>query len=244
MTGKEPEIGTGCPELSLSLESSSHSRRCCCSVKKSCPTLQSHGLQHARLPCPSASPGVCSNSRPLSQWRYLTISFSVAPFSSCPQSLAASRSFLTSWLLPSGGQSIGVSAPAHTWHFINLLGWSKSSFGFFCKILRENANELFGQPNISYSVQLGPFYLTSVKCTDTIWYCLRKCWVSPVAQQWKIHLQCRRHGLNSWVEKIPWRRKRQPTPVFLPGKSHGQRSLVDYSPWGCKELDRTESDTT
>ena len=47
-------------------------------------------------------------------------------------------------------------------------------------------------------------------------------------------MQCRRHGFDSWVGKIPWRRKWQPTPVFLPGESHGQRSLVGYSPWGCK----------
>ena len=52
--------------------------------------------------------------------------------------------------------------------------------------------------------------------------------------------QCRRPYLDPWVGKIPWRRKRQPTPVFLPGKSHGQKSLVGYSPWGCKELDTTE----
>ena len=44
---------------------------------------------------------------------------------------------------------------------------------------------------------------------------------------------------DSWVGKIPWRRKWQPTPVFLPGKSHGQRSLVGYSPWGYKESDTT-----
>ena len=44
--------------------------------------------------------------------------------------------------------------------------------------------------------------------------------------------QCRRHRFNPWVRKIPWRRKRQPTSVFLPGDSHGQRSLVSYSPWG------------
>ena len=43
-----------------------------------------------------------------------------------------------------------------------------------------------------------------------------------------------------WVGKIPWKRKWQPTPVFLPGKSHGWRSLVGYSPWGSKELDTTE----
>ena len=46
------------------------------------------------------------------------------------------------------------------------------------------------------------------------------------------------------VRKIPWRRKWQPTPVFLPGKSHGQRSLVGYSPWGHKELDTTEQTRT
>ena len=47
-------------------------------------------------------------------------------------------------------------------------------------------------------------------------------------------------SLNPWVGKIPWRRKWQPTPVFLPGESHGQRSLVGYNPWGCKESDTTE----
>ena len=49
----------------------------------------------------------------------------------------------------------------------------------------------------------------------------------------------KRHGFDPWVEKIPWRRQWQATPVFLPGKSHGQRSLASYSPWGPKELDTT-----
>ena len=53
-------------------------------------------------------------------------------------------------------------------------------------------------------------------------------------------LQCGRPGFNPWVGKISWRRKWQPTPVFLPGKSHGWRSLVGYSPWGHKESDMTE----
>ena len=52
--------------------------------------------------------------------------------------------------------------------------------------------------------------------------------------------QCGRPGLKPQVGKIPWRRKRQPAPVFLPGKSHGQRSLAGYSPWGYKESDTTE----
>ena len=46
--------------------------------------------------------------------------------------------------------------------------------------------------------------------------------------------------VNPWVEKIPWRREWQPTPVFLPGEFHGQRSLVGYSSWSCKALDMTE----
>ena len=52
--------------------------------------------------------------------------------------------------------------------------------------------------------------------------------------------QCGRPGFNPWVGKIPWRRKWQPTPVLLPGESHGQRSLVGYSPQGHKESDTTE----
>ena len=52
--------------------------------------------------------------------------------------------------------------------------------------------------------------------------------------------QCRRLRFDFWVRKIPWRRKWQPTPVLLAGKSHGQRSLLGYSPWVGKELDMTE----
>ena len=50
-----------------------------------------------------------------------------------------------------------------------------------------------------------------------------------------------RWGFSPWIGKIPWRGKWQPTPLFLPGKSHGQRSLAGYSPWGGKELDTTEA---
>ena len=52
--------------------------------------------------------------------------------------------------------------------------------------------------------------------------------------------RCRRHGFNPWVGKIPWRRKWHPAPIFLPGKFHGQRSLVDYSPWAHQEWNTTE----
>ena len=55
-----------------------------------------------------------------------------------------------------------------------------------------------------------------------------------------ICLQCGRPRFNPWVRKISWRRKWKPTPVFLPGKSHGWRSLVGYNPWSCKVSDTTE----
>ena len=52
----------------------------------------------------------------------------------------------------------------------------------------------------------------------------------------RICLQCGRPGFDPWVGRIPWRRAWQPIPVFLPGESHGQRSLLGYSPWGCKDM--------
>ena len=72
-------------------------------------SLQPHGPQHARFPCPSPTPGVHSNSCPLSQWCHPTISSSVIPFSSCLQSFPASGSFQMNQFFESGGQSIGVS---------------------------------------------------------------------------------------------------------------------------------------
>ena len=71
--------------------------------------LQPHGLQNARPSCPTPTPGVYSKSCPLSWWCHPTISSSVIPFSSCPQSLSASGSFPISQFFASGGQSIGVS---------------------------------------------------------------------------------------------------------------------------------------
>ena len=75
-------------------------------------SLWPYGLQNARLPCPSPSHRVCSNSCPLSRWYHPTILSSVVPFSSCLQSFSASGSFLMSQLFASIGQSIGVSASA------------------------------------------------------------------------------------------------------------------------------------
>ena len=87
-------------------------------------TSQPHGLQHARLPCPSPTPRACSNSCPSSCWCHsTTLSFYLIPFSSCLQSLPASGSFPVSWLFTSGGQSFGVSASASVLP-MNIQNWS------------------------------------------------------------------------------------------------------------------------
>ena len=75
-------------------------------------SLRPHGLQHTRPPCPSPTPGACSNSRPSSSWCHSTISSSVVPFSSGLQIFPALGSFPMSHFFTSGGQSIGVSASA------------------------------------------------------------------------------------------------------------------------------------
>ena len=97
-----------------------------CSVMSD--SLRLHELQHARPPCPSPTPRAYSNSCSLSQWCHPTISSSVIPFSSCPQSFPASGSFQMSQLFPSGGQSIGVSASILTmsiqdWFLLGWTGW-------------------------------------------------------------------------------------------------------------------------
>ena len=93
-------------------------------------SLRPHGLQHARPPCPSPTPGVHPNSCASSQWCHPAISSSVVPFSSCPQSFPASGSFPMSQFFAWGGQSIGVSASASVlpmntqdWSPLGLSGW-------------------------------------------------------------------------------------------------------------------------
>ena len=103
------------------------------SVAQSCLTLQPHGLQHARLSCPSQLPRAFSNSCPSSRWCHPTISSSVVPFSSCLQYFPASGSFPMSQFFASGGQSIGASASASVlpmniqdWFPLGWTGWISS----------------------------------------------------------------------------------------------------------------------
>ena len=100
------------------------------------------GLQHVRLPCPLTSPGVCSNSCPLNRWCHLTISSSVAHFSSCPQSFPASGFFPMSQLFASGGQSIGASALASVLP-MNIQGWFPLGLTGLIPLLSKGLSRVF-----------------------------------------------------------------------------------------------------
>ena len=92
-------------------------------------SLRPHELQHTRPPCPSPTPRVHSNSHPSSRWCHPAISSSVVPFSSCPQSLQASESFLMSQFFTWGGQSTGIS-PLASFLPKNTQGWSLECTGW------------------------------------------------------------------------------------------------------------------
>ena len=128
------------------------------SVQFSCSvvsySLQPHGLQLAGLPCPSPSPGIGSNSCPLSQWCHLTISSSVALFSSGPQSFPAAGSFPVSWLFASGGQSIGVSASASVLP-VNIQGWFSFRLTGSISLLSKELSRVFSSTKASKHQFLG-----------------------------------------------------------------------------------------
>ena len=109
--------------------------------------LATHGLQHTRLPRPSPSPRLCSNSCPLRQWCYLTVLSSTPPFSSCPQSLPASGSFPMSQFFPSGGQSIGASASASVLP-MNIQDWFPLGWTGLIFLLSKGFSRIFSSTTI------------------------------------------------------------------------------------------------
>ena len=146
-----------------------------CSVQFSCSvmsdSLRSHESQRARLSCPSPTPRVYSNSCPLSRWCHTTISSSVTPFSSCPQSFPASGSFPMSQLFASGGQGIGVSAsasvlPVNTqdWSPLGWTGWiSLQSKGLSSLLQHHRSKASILQRLAFFTVQLLHPYTTTGK---------------------------------------------------------------------------------
>ena len=120
-------------------------------------SLRPHELQHARSLCPSPTPGVHSNSCPLSQWCHPAISSSGVPFSSCPQSLPASDSFPMSQLFTWGGQNTGVSALAS---FLpkKSQGWSPSEWTGWISLEPKGLSRVFSNTTVQkhqfFSAQL------------------------------------------------------------------------------------------
>ena len=123
-------------------------------------SLWSHESQPARPPCPSPTPRVYSNSCPLSHWCHPAISSSVVPFSSCPQSTPASRSFPLSQVFPWGGQSIGVSASASVLP-INTQDWSPLGWTCWISLQSKGLSRIFSnttvQKNQFSSAQLSSY---------------------------------------------------------------------------------------
>ena len=134
-------------------------------------SLQLHEPQHTRPPCPSPTPGVYPNSCPLSRWCHSTISSSVVPFSSCPQSFPASGSFQMSQVFSSGGQNIGVSTstsvlPMNTqdWFPLGWTGWISLQSKGLCRVF-SNTRVQKHQFLCSafFIVQLSHLYMTTGK---------------------------------------------------------------------------------
>ena len=120
-------------------------------------SLRPHGLQHARLPCPSPTPRACSNSCPSSRWCHPTISSSVVPFCSCPQFLPASESFPKTQLYAWSGQSIGVSALASVLP-MNIQDWSPLGWTGWISLQSKGLSRVFSNT----TVQKHPFFRTQL----------------------------------------------------------------------------------
>ena len=143
------------------------------SVAHSYQTLQPHGLQHTRLPCPSPTPRVYSNSCPLCWWCHPTISPSVVPFIFCLQSFPASGSFPMSQFFSSGGQSIGATTSASVlpvnnqdWFPLGLTGWiSLQSKGLSSLLQHHSSKSSILQCSAFFIVQLSHPYMTTGKTT-------------------------------------------------------------------------------
>ena len=110
-------------------------------------SLWPQGLQHTNFPCPSPSPRACSNSCPLSWWSHSSISSSVSPFSSCPQSYKVSGSFPMSRPFTSGGQSIGASASASVLP-LNIQDWFPLGLTSLLSLLSRGLSRVFSSTTI------------------------------------------------------------------------------------------------
>ena len=178
------------------------------------------GLQHSRLPCPSPTPGVYSNSCLLSWWCHPTILASVVPFS-CLQSFPASRSFQMSQLFTSGDLTIEVSASTSVLP-MNIQDWFTLKWTGWISLQSKGLSRVFSNTKVQKHQFFG----------------------AQLSSQSNSHIQIiLQLKLSTFIKHRPWllgRRQWHPTPVLLPGKPHGRRSLECCSPWGRRGSDTTE----
>ena len=133
-----------------------------CSATQSCPTLQPHGLQYPRLPLSLTISQSLLNLMSLSQWCHPSISSSVTPFSSCPQSLPASGSFPVSWLFASGGQNIKASASASLLP-MNIQGWFPSRSTGLIFFLTKGLSRVLQHHSVKASIlQCSAFFMVQL----------------------------------------------------------------------------------
>jgi len=180
-------------------------------------SLQSHGVHHIRLPCPSPTPGACSNSCPSSQWCHPTISSSVVPFS-CLQSFPISGPFPISQCSASGGQVIRASASAsdlpkniQDWFPLGWTGGSPWALKISLRV-QGTLKSVYTYIHFQRIMYFAKILTYTIDINTTIW--LSSLFIIKIS-------------------KHNFRRKQwHPMPGLLPGKSHGWRSLVGCSPWG------------
>ena len=188
-------------------------------------SLRPHEPQHARPPCPSTTPGVYPNPRPLSWWCHPTISSSIIPFSSCPQSFPASGSFQMSQLFTLGGQSIRVSV---SWSVLsmNTEDWSSLGWTGWISLQSKGLSRVFSNTTVQKHQFSGTQLSLSEKAmaAHSSTLACKIQWMEGPGRLQSIGWLGVRHG---WATSLSlftfmhWRKKWHPTPVFLPGECQG-----------------------
>ena len=173
-------------------------------------SLWPHGLQHARLPCPSPTPGVYSNSCPLSRWCHPAISLSVVPFSFCPQSFPASGSFPMSQFFASDDQSIGVSASASVL-LMDIQDWFPLGLTGLISLLSKGLLRVFSNTTVRITPDAKNWLLGKNPDAEKDWRQEEKEMTEYEMVRWH-------HWLNGHESEQ------------APGDGEGQGSLVCYSP--------------
>ena len=190
-------------------------------------SLQPHGLPHARFPCPSPTPGACSNSH-LSSRCHATTSSSIIPFSSRLQSFPASGSFAMSQFFASDGQSIGASVSAsvlpmntQNWSPLGWTGWISLQFKGLSKRLLQyhSSKSSILWCSAFLIVQLSYPYMTTGKTIALT----RRTFVGKVISLF-FNMLCRLVSKNM----VHWRREWQSTSVFLPWEPHERYEKTNF----------------